>query len=65
MEGYQSWIRLTKVDLIGLFIFLLYLITSLAYLAARCYYSLNGLGNQKWCDASRHCQFFDHAHFQL
>jgi hypothetical protein len=48
MEGYQSWIRLTKIDFVGLLIFLLYLVSSLVYLAARCIYSLDGLGEQRW-----------------
>jgi hypothetical protein len=48
MENYQSWIRLTKLDVLGLVIFLLYLVTSVAYILARIVYSLDGLGSETW-----------------
>jgi hypothetical protein len=51
MEGYQSWIRLTKVDVVGLLIFLLYLGASVVYLLARIVYSLDGLGSELWYGA--------------
>jgi hypothetical protein len=44
-EGYKGWVRMTSLNVFGLFVFLLYLITSALYVAARCYFSLRGLGN--------------------
>lgn len=51
MEGFTTWIRLTHVDLIGLLIFLIYLLTGLAYIVARIIYSLDGLGSELWYGA--------------
>lgn len=51
MESFTTWIRLTRVDLIGLLIFLLYLVTSGAYIVARIIYSLDGLGSELWYGA--------------
>lgn len=42
-EAYKGWTRLTHVNFLGLLIFLLYLLVSVAYIAARCFWSLRGL----------------------
>lgn len=51
MEGFTTWIRMTRVDLIGLLIFLVYVVVSGAYIVARIIYSLDGLGSELWYGA--------------
>ena len=43
-ESYQAWGRMTHVNVVGLLIFLLYLLVSGAYIFFRCRDSLDGLG---------------------
>lgn len=51
MESFTTWIRMTRVDLIGLLIFLIYILTGGAYILARIVYSLDGLGSELWYGA--------------
>ena len=41
--AFHSWPRLTQLNVVGFFLFLLYLAASACYLAARAYFSLRGL----------------------
>jgi hypothetical protein len=44
-QAYKMWNRMTQFNVLGTVIFLLYVIVSIAYLAARSFYSLRGLGS--------------------
>jgi hypothetical protein len=61
MEVYQSWIRLSRVDVVGLLIFLLYVLASGAYMACRCIYSLKGLGDEVWYGIPRRAVLCKHS----
>ena len=44
-ESYKGWVRMTSVSVGGLTVFLLYLASAALYIAARCAFSLRGLGD--------------------